>query len=433
MIYQVKESKLSGSVYVVPSKSIMHRALIAASLADGESTIYNPLYAIDTLQTIEGLKSLGVLFETRLDKITVLGGEIRHIGRNINARESGSTLRFLIPVSMMTFEVETFLLSESLAKRPMKPYEEIFAEKGIFYEQKDNIITCKGPLKPGEYFVQGDVSSQFISGLLFALPLLKEDSKIVIKGDYESKSYVDMTIDVLNRFNIVVEEKKKVLYIKGNQKYLASDYVVEGDYSQAAFFLVAAAIGHEVTLKGLPKESLQGDITILDFLEQYGCSVSRGESLIVRKVNPTPKGLVFDISNSPDLGPILFTLAALSEEEITIKGIKRLRYKESDRVKAMTDNLELLGSRFDVSNSQITFYPSKLKGGVEVSSFNDHRIAMSLAVLATVLEGGLIIHGAEAVSKSYPTFFEDLRHFGGKTNEIKWKKSIIGWNRRSNF
>lgn len=419
MVYHVKKSKLSGSIYIVPSKSIMHRALIAASLADGESTIYNPLYAVDTLQTIEGLKSLGVLFETRLDKIGVLGGEIRHIGRTINARESGSTLRFLIPVSMITEEKETFLLSDSLAKRPMKPFEDMFKEKGIFYEQKDNTISCQGPLKPGDYIIPGDVSSQFISGLLFVLPLLKGDSKIVIKKDYESKSYVDMTIDVLKRFNIKIEEQKKVLFIKGNQKYIPTDFVVEGDYSQAAFFLVASALGHEVKLKGLSKESLQGDLSILDFLRQYGCEIDQNDTLMLKKVKPTPKDLVFDISNSPDLGPILFALAALSDEEITIKGIKRLRYKESDRIKAMTDNLTLLGSKFNISNNQITFYPSTLKGGVTVNSYNDHRIAMSLAIIATVLEEGLIIENAEAVSKSYPTFFEDLRYFGGKIDEIK--------------
>lgn len=419
MIYQVKKSKLNGSIYIVPSKSIMHRALISASLADGESTIYNPLYAVDTLQTIEGLKSLGVLFETRLDKIGVLGGEIRHIGRTINARESGSTLRFLIPVAMITEEKESFLLSDSLAKRPMNPYRDIFIEKGIFYEQKNHLITCQGPLKPGDYIIPGDVSSQFISGLLFVLPLLKGDSKIVIKGDYESKSYVDMTLDVLKRFGVKIEERKKVIFIKGNQKYIPTDFVVEGDYSQAAFFLVASALGHEIKLKGLVKKSLQGDMRILDFLEQYGFEIYQNETLTLKKVKPTPKDLVFDISNAPDLGPVLFALAALSDVEITIKGIKRLRYKESDRIKAMTDNLTLLGSKFAVAENQITFYPSKLKGGVTVSSFNDHRIAMSLAIIATVLEEGLIIEDALAVSKSYPTFFEDLRHLGGKIDEVK--------------
>lgn len=419
MNYQVKKSKLSGSLYIVPSKSIMHRVLIAASLADGESTIYNPLYAIDTLQTIEGLKSLGVLFETRLDKIGVLGGEIRHMKRTINARESGSTLRFLIPIALITEEKETFLLSDSLANRPMRPYEDVFKEKNIFYEKKDNSINVKGPLISGDYIIPGDVSSQFISGLLFALPLLSGNSKIVIKGNYESKSYVDMTIDILKKFKVVVEEKKNVIFIRGKQRYLPADIVIEGDYSQAAFFLVANALGHNVTLKGLSKSSLQGDKAILNLLEQYGCEVKFNDELSVKKIKPTPEGLVFDIANSPDLGPILFALAALSDKEITIKGIKRLKYKESDRIKAMTENLSLLGSKFILNDNQITFYPSNLKGGITVNSYNDHRVAMSLAIMGTVLEDGLIIEDAEAVSKSYPTFFEDIRTFGGITHEIK--------------
>lgn len=419
MTYEVKQSKLNGSIYVIPSKSIMHRALIAASLADGESIVYNPLFAIDTLQTIEGLKSLGVLFETRLDQVGVLGGEIRHIGRTINARESGSTLRFLIPVALITEEIESFLLSSSLTRRPMTPYEDVFKEKGIYYEHKDNMIYCKGPLIPGNYIIPGDVSSQFISGLLFVLPLLESDSKIIIKGNYESKSYVDMTIDVLSRFNIKIEEKKNTLIIKGNQRYLPTEIVVEGDYSQAAFFLVAAALGHDVTLRGLSKKSLQGDKAILDFLKAYGCEVTYEDEIRLKKTKPTPEGLVFDISNSPDLGPILFSLAALSDQKITIKGTKRLKYKESDRVQAMCSNLALLGSKFDLNDNQITFYPSKLKGGVTVNSFNDHRIAMSLGILATVLDGGLIIEEAEAVSKSYPNFFDDLRHVGARVNEIK--------------
>ena len=286
----------------------------------------------------------------------------------------------------------------------MTPYEDIFNEKKIYYEQKDNMIYCQGPLIPGNYVIPGDVSSQFISGLLFVLPLLEGDSKIIVKGNYESKSYVDMTIDVLNHFNIFVEEKGNVLFIKGNQRYLPTDIVVEGDYSQAAFFLVAAALGHDITLRGLSKKSLQGDKAILNFLTDYGCKITYEDEIKVKKVNETPEGLIFDISNSPDLGPILFALAAMSDKKITIKGIKRLRFKESDRVKAMCNNLELLGSKFEVDKNQITFYPSKLKGGVKVNSFNDHRIAMSLGILGTILEGGLIIEEAESVNKSYPNF-----------------------------
>ncbi len=420
MIYQIKKSELNGEIFIVSSKSLMHRALIASSLAEGESTIYNPHFAIDTLQTMEGLKSLGVMFETRLDKIGVLGGELRHIGRPINARESGSTLRFLIPVAMITENKEHFILSESLANRPMEPYEQAFKEKGIYYVQDGSNIYVQGPILPGEYIIPGDVSSQFISGLLFALPLLKGDSKIIISGSYESKSYVDMTIDVLRTYKINIKEQKNVLFINGNQEYMPTEFAVEGDYSQAAFFLVAAALGHDVKLKGLSKESLQGDKAILDFLTMYGCEINFSTTdITVKKVNETPDNLEFDIKNSPDLGPILFALAALSNKTTTIKGIKRLRHKESDRVKAMCDNLKLMGSEFELSENQITFYPAKLTGGIKVDSFNDHRIAMSLAIMATVLDGGLTIEDAKAVNKSYPSFFEDLRFLGAVIHEVK--------------
>ncbi|NLN51105.1 MAG: 3-phosphoshikimate 1-carboxyvinyltransferase [Acholeplasmataceae bacterium] len=417
MIYQIKQSPLAGEIYVVPSKSIMHRALIAASLCDGHSIIKNPLFAVDTLQTMDGLKNLGVLFETRLDEVIVLGDSVRHTGIPINARESGSTLRFLIPVSLLTQEKEHFVLSPSLVKRPMSPYEDAFKAKGIYYEQKDNNIYCQGPLKAGDYVIPGDVSSQFISGLLFVLPILDGNSKIVIKGNYESKSYVDLTINILKAFQIQVIEKHNVLFIQGNQKYLPTNIEVESDYSQAAFFLVAAALGHDITIKGLNKSSLQGDKSILDFLNQSGCKVNFEQDVTVEKTEI--KATTFDISNTPDLGPILFALAALSNAEITIKGIKRLRYKESDRIKAMCENLTLIGSKFLLKDNEITFYPSQLKGGVKVSSFNDHRIVMSMAIIATLIEGGLIIDGIEAVNKSYPTFFEDLRFLGAKIYEIK--------------
>ncbi len=417
MICQIKPSQLNGEIEIVPSKSIMHRALIAASLADGQSTIFNPLFAIDTLQTIDGLKKLGTVFETRLEEISVVGGNIRHTAKPIITKDSGSTLRFLIPVSLLTLEKEHFIISESLAKRPMDPFKNAFKQKGIYYEADGLNIYCQGPLKPGEYIIPGDVSSQFISGLLFVLPTLDGDSKIIIKGNYESKSYVDMTISVLKAFQVEVIEKSNVIFIKGNQKYRPTSIKVEGDYSQAAFFLAAAAIGHKISLKGLSKNSLQGDRAILDFLTAYGCEITFSESIRVTKKET--QNVEVDISNSPDLGPILFAMAAMSESQITIKGIKRLRYKESDRIKAMCTNLSLIGSKFELSDNQITFYPAKLKGGVVVDSFNDHRIVMSMAIMGTVLDGGILISGYQAVNKSYPTFFEDLRYLGAFVDEIK--------------
>lgn len=417
MNYHVHKSKLEGQIHIVPSKSIMHRALIAASLADGESQIHNPLFAIDTLQTMEGLRKLGVIFETRLDTVTVIGGTIKHSNKAIDAKESGTTLRFLIPVSLLTGEKEEFILSPSLMKRPMAPYEESFNKNGVYYEQIDNKIFTKGPLVPGEYIIRGDVSSQFISGLLLTLPTLNGNSKIVVTGEYESKSYVDLTISILKSFDIEIEAYKNIINIKGNQKYFPTSLRIEGDYSQAAFFLVAAALGHDVELKGLNKTSVQGDRAILDFLHLFGCEVLFDETIKVKKGNY--KKITYNIANSPDLGPIMFAMAAISNVEVTIKGIRRLRFKESDRIEAMCNNLRLLGSNFEIKDNQITFYPSELIGGVKVPSYGDHRIVMSMAIIATVLEGGLIIEDALAVKKSYPTFFDDLKQLGAKIDEIE--------------
>lgn len=417
MIYQIRQGKLKGRLEVIASKSLTHRALIAASLANGQSTIYNPLYAVDTLQTMDILRNLGIDFETRLDNITVIGGNIKSTGTILNAHESGSTLRFLVPVSLLTGEEEHFVCSASLARRPMNIYDTLFKQKGIYFYKKDQHIYCKGPLLPGEYRISGDVSSQFISGILFVLPLLKEDSEIMVTSQFESKSYVEMTIKVLKLFNIDITMKNNIISIPGNQTYLPTVYKIENDFSQAAFFLIASALGSNIEFAGLNRDSIQGDKKILDFLINFGSEIVEKEG-ILKLSKATQKPVIFDISDTPDLGPILFTLAALSSVPVSIKGIKRLRYKESDRVKAMCDNLDLVGATYELKPNQIDFIPTKLKGGVTVNGFNDHRIVMSMTILGSFIEDGLIIDGVEAIKKSYPTFFEDFRQLGGQLDEF---------------
>lgn len=418
MTYQVYKANIQGKFKIIPSKSLTHRALICAALAKGESVIENPLYANDTLQTLEILKHLGTAFLTHLDSIRVTGGSIRHSNEPLNARESGSTIRFLIPIALLTGEEEHFILSPSLAKRPQETYETLFLQKGISFEKVNGDIFVKGPILPGEYIVSGDISSQFISGLLFVLPLLKEDSEIVITGAYESKSYVDMTIKVMEQFGVKVKQHRNTISIPGNQTYQNTHYLVENDYSQAAFFLTSAALKGEITLTGLKKDSLQGDKKIIDYLEKFGAKVMIEHNQITVSAH-SQKPLSIDISNNPDLGPILFVLGALSQVEVKIKGINRLRYKESDRIEAMCENLDKVGAQYKLNHNVITFYPSTLVGGAVVSSFNDHRICMAMAILASHLEEGLIIEGVESVSKSYPNFFEDLLILGGKYARIK--------------
>ncbi|MGI6360471.1 MAG: 3-phosphoshikimate 1-carboxyvinyltransferase [Acholeplasmatales bacterium] len=420
MKYQVFKSEISGTLKMIPSKSITHRVLISAALATGESIIENPLYADDTLKTLEILKSLGASFLTHLDHIKIAGGNIKHSNIPLFAKESGSTIRFLIPVALLTEELECFVLSPSLAKRPFFVYEELFKEHKIYFEKKDENIFIKGPISSGEYKIDGSVSSQFISGLLFVLPLLDGDSKLIIKNNFESKSYVDLTINVLKAFGIKINMNENIIFIKGNQRYKNTNYRVEGDYSQAAFHLTSAALGGSVTLLGLNKDSLQGDIKILEFLEEFGAKVTfKDNKVTVEKDFCKPVDI--NISDTPDLGPILFVLGALSKEKFTIRGIERLRYKESDRIKAMLENLDKVNAKYKLEENLITFYPSELKGGIEVSSHNDHRICMASTILASHLKEGLIIDGVESVNKSYPTFFEDFNILGGKYATVKNK------------
>lgn len=418
MNIHVSKGKLKGSLHGVASKSLTHRALIAASLSFGESYIKNPLFSEDTLQTIEILKHLGIDFQTRLDHISVNGGTIRHSNHPLFAHESGSTLRFLIPVALLTGEEEHFVLSESLSRRPMHTYETLFIQRGIHYLKEDENIYVKGPLYPGEYIIPGDVSSQFISGLLFVLPLLNEDSEIVITGVFESRSYVLLTVQVLKAFGINIDIKDSSIYIRGNQSYQATQFLVEGDFSQAAFYLVASALGHDVSLLGLNLDSLQGDKKIIDILEAFGSKFKEVDGEISFSKDQQ-KDITIDITDTPDLGPILFVLAALSSKPVKITGTKRLKYKESDRVASMCKNLRKTGAKFRVSHNEIQFRPSTLKGGVVVDSFNDHRVAMSMSILATFLEGGLTIKGVNCVNKSYPTFLIDFMSLGGQISEVE--------------
>ncbi len=420
MKYQIFKSEINGTLKMIPSKSITHRALISAALAKGESVIENPLYADDTLKTLEILKNLGASFLTHLDHIKIAGGNIKHSGVPLFAKESGSTIRFLIPVALLTEELEHFVLSPSLAKRPFFVYEELFKKHKIYFEKRGEDIFVKGPIFSGEYKIDGSVSSQFISGLLFVLPLLEGDSKLIIENNFESKSYVNLTINVLKEFGINISMDENIINIKGNQQYKNVRYIVEGDYSQAAFYLVSAALGGNVTLLGLSKDSLQGDMKILDFLKEFGAKVTTKDKKITVEKGEC-KSVDIDISNTPDLGPILFVLGALSKEEFKIRGIERLRYKESDRIKAMLENLDKVNAKYKLEENVVTFYPSELKGGVEVSSHNDHRICMASTILASHLKEGLIIDGVQSINKSYPTFFEDFNILGGKYATIKSK------------
>ncbi|WP_162163914.1 3-phosphoshikimate 1-carboxyvinyltransferase [Acholeplasma hippikon] len=410
---EIIPSKLNGKISIVSSKSLSHRYVIAAALAEGESIISNILDSDDLVATKEALIGLGAT----IDGEKIIGTKIKRINKVIDANESGSTLRFLIPIAMLQDEVIEFKGKGKLPTRPLNVYKDMFHHKYYFVQRTKNELPLevKGPLQSGVYMLHGNISSQFITGLLYALPLVNGDSKIIVTTELESKGYVDLTLDVLKQFGIEIEYKQNVFYIKGNQKYLPLKTSVEGDYSGAAFFIVAGLISNGLILNGLREESLQGDKEIINFAKQMGGKLNFVDGKLVVEKSDT-KGITIDIGQTPDLGPILMVLGSLSEGVTTITNASRLRIKESDRLDAMVKNLTKLGVKIEVDGDTAKIYGQKeLKGGVTVETFGDHRIAMSMAVAALRCDSPITLDDEKVVSKSYPTFFEEFVRLGGIT------------------
>lgn len=397
----IDPSLLSGKITVPPSKSISHRALICAALAKGRSEITNILDCDDTKATIGILKSLGAKI-CKEGSVTVIEG-IQKANREITADcfESGSTLRFLIPVAAALGCSAEFQGKGKLPERPITPYFTELTENGIIFETETMPYRIKGKLKAGEYRLAGNISSQFISGLLFALPLLDGKSSIVITSPLQSKPYVDITIAEMKKFGVEVTETENGYTVEGNQCYRPFNTVIESDMSQAAFFAVANALGSEIEIEGLNPHSLQGDRAILDIISQ-----SRGNSF---KVNA---------SQIPDLVPILTVLAAFSKGTSYITDCGRLRLKESDRLAVITKELNKLGAEVHEYRDSLVIDGVEYIHGGTCDSNNDHRIPMSLAVASTRSTGSITIEDAGCVAKSYPDFFEDFRALGGKINVI---------------
>jgi len=422
----VKPKLLKGNIVVPPSKSLGHRGIIAAALSRGISRVDNIQLSKDVEATMDIMKELGAVLNTEGHSLHIDGSNMFSYKKRLDLKcnESGSTLRFLIPLALTKCGDYIFRGEGKLVTRPLDPYYEIFGEKGIEYSTEGGGLPLKvsGKLTSGTYRVRGDISSQFITGLLFSLPLLEGNSKIELTTKLESKGYIDLTLKVLKDFGIEIENNNyKEFNIRGAQRYHSRDYYIEGDYSQGAFFLVAGALGSSIICSGLNKNSLQGDKVILDILEAMGCNIDESEEGI--KVNPSrTKGIEIDASNCPDLVPILTVLASLSEGETRIINAKRLRIKECDRLHAITTELSKLGANIiELEDSLIISGVSELKGG-EVNSHNDHRIVMALAIAATRAKGEVIINNSSAVEKSYPNFFKDYIKLGGECDELHYRK-----------
>ncbi|MBQ6816295.1 MAG: 3-phosphoshikimate 1-carboxyvinyltransferase [Clostridia bacterium] len=388
-------SKASGKITAPPSKSMAHRLLICAALCNGFSKIYNIELSQDILATLDCISAFGATYKINDDYIEINGINFNSVNCKVtaNCRESGSTLRFFIPLALLTGTEVTLSGSEYLFSRPLTVYEEIFKQDNIDCSLHKNKIVLNGILKSREYFVPGNVSSQFISGLLFALPLLKNSSKIIITKNIESRSYINLTISALKKFGVNAQWlSDNEIFVEGGQKYSPCNVFVEGDYSNAAFFEALNVFGGDVLIEGLNENSLQGDKIFYDYFNK-----------IVNGYNEE-----LDLSNCPDLAPVLFTVAAFKGGAV-FSNTARLKIKESNRAECMAKELEKFGAKLIIEENKVTVLNTKLHKPNEIlNSHNDHRIVMSLSVLCTMF-GGTII-GAEAVNKSFPQFFNLLKN-----------------------
>lgn len=399
-------NRSEGSIDVISSKSLSHRALICAALSKDKSIINNISLNDDILRTIECLRVLGAKITVDNKTVTVIGFDIYDELDEVvlNANESGSTLRFLIPLASIKAKRVIFKGSKTLMSRPLDVYQKLFDDNNLTFEILEDRLIIEGKLILNEYLVAGNISSQFISGIMFIMPLLKEDAKITLTSPLESKSYVDLTLAMLEEFNI----KSDGLAILSKQTYLASDLTIEADYSQAAFFLVLGAINNEVTIENLNLKSKQGDREILSILENLGADITYANNAVTVKKSKL-KSLTIDLKHIPDLGPILFILGLFTEESLVLLNTERLLIKESDRINSMLKQLEKFGANISHINNTVTINRlDNFKNVVMIDSCNDHRIAMAFSILATTLETPLKIVNAEAVNKSYPRFYKDL-------------------------
>lgn len=414
MKVDVYPSKVSGSITPPPSKSFLHRAIISASLAKGHSTINNIILSDDVLATVNAFKSLGVQIDINNNSFDITSNGYGSFNKNIevDCNESGSTIRFLIPI-LSNNNFAYFKGKTSLINRPFNVYEDIFKKQGLVFYKSGNSIITKGQLSPGKYIVPGDISSQFISGLLFVLPLLNGDSTIEIVGDFESKQYVDMTVNILKRFGVNITKNKNIFYIKKNQKYVSTSIDAEIDYSQMAFFAVLGTINNDIKIMGLNDDSMQPDRKIIDIINLMGGKIKKDHNSLNIYKSKT-YGITIDVSQSPDIAPILGILASSSLGTTNLINAKRLIIKESNRLLSIYNTLIKFGVKIDLGEDSLTIHgPSKFKSNI-FDSYNDHRIVMMIAIAATIAKDKVTIKGAEAVKKSYPNFFQDLEKLGVK-------------------
>ncbi len=414
-------AKLSGTIDAPPSKSMAHRAIICAALADGESTLSNIELSEDIVATFGAVRGLGAIVDiigNEKIKSLQIKGLIKKTTNNtplIDCNESGSTLRFMIPVSLAAAGMGRFEGRGRLPDRPVDTYRKLFEQKGIEWIQgvKSLPLEIKGKIKNGTYDIPGNISSQYITGLLLALPLIEGDSIIKVIGVLESEKYVDMTIEVMEAFGVKVIKKDNIFLIQGNQSNKAREYKVEGDWSQAAFLILAGVLGKGTKICGLNKNSSQGDIAILNILTDMGADLSWDGDVL--QANPSKlTAAKADVSQCPDLAPAIALAMSVAEGESQITGGQRLKIKESDRIMSVANALNALGAKVSPTEDGMIIEGVKKLGGGTANAAGDHRIAMMSAVASALCENETNLIGKDSVNKSYPSFWEDFVFLGGK-------------------
>lgn len=421
----IAPTKFNGKIHIPSSKSMGHREIICAGLAQGTSVIDNISMSKDIEATCRCLQALGVQIEnvpSRFAGRTALrvtgSGKLAASESGADCGESGSTLRFIIPLAALLDKPFTLTGHGRLVSRPLQAYYDIFDSQQLGYSTENGQLplTVNGRLQPGHYQLPGDVSSQYVSGLLFALPLLEGDSVLEITSPLESASYVNLTLSCLAKYGIKIENEGHRLYkIPGRQKYQPQNSNVEGDWSQAAFWLVAGTLGRQVSSTGLTADSLQGDRAVLSIMQRMGAKLTQEQDAVTAEQSTTA-GCVIDAADCPDIIPVLTVLAAVSTGTTKIINAARLRIKECDRLAAMTSELNKLGAKIiELPDGLIIEGCAQgLRGGAQVDAWNDHRIAMSLAVAAAACNEPFTLTGAASVAKSYPEFWQDYLQAGGK-------------------
>ena len=407
---------MGGKINSIPSKSYAHRMLLCAMLSGKEVELNGVTGSKDIEATINCIKALYGDVEIKPNKYIVKPTNKERNDIVLDCIESGSTLRFILPIALALGKSCKVIGKEGLQKRPLKDLLDVLREHGATIDADSLPLNISGKLLPGDYKINGSVSSQYITGLMLALPILEKDSTITILGDIVSSKYIEITLDVLKYFGISIEKvDNNSYYVPGNQKYLnKTDLHVQGDWSNAAFWLALGALNGETQVNNLYFDSVQGDREILQIIMDMGAKVAiRGDNVIVSKKKL--HSIEIDCKDIPDLMPIVSVLMASADGISVIKNVDRLKIKETDRLKAIMENLSKMGIQTRYQANELLILGGKIKA-FNVDSFNDHRMVMMAAIAASIADKECTIDNIEAVDKSYPNFFEDYKKLGGKVN-----------------